>query len=325
MTKKNILFIFAKIAFASIVLFFLFQKADISHVWSRMKHAHVIPVLIGTFLCWSTVLVAGWRWHQLLQIFEIKIPLLSLICIAQIGQFFLVFLPGPLGDDITRMLYIARFTKGKKVEACSTVMIDRIIGLISILVIATICIPWQWKTLSTVPQTQLLALGIIVIGSSACLFTLLFFFFAHPTHWWVTHCLKILQPATLKDEVSRMWGLLCSQKRTLFQVISAAMITQLLLCGMFYFAGSALEIKLPFTLWLSFVPIILAANAVPITLAGVGVREYLVLLFLGVLASVGKEQALAASLLACSMMLSVCLLGGIFYIVYRPSTTNISL
>ena len=64
--------------------------------------------------------------------------------------------------------------------------------------------------------------------------------------------------------------------------------------------------------------IALAANALPITVAGFGVREYLLVLFLGVLARVDGERALAASFVTFAMILAVCLLGGMLYIFYRP-------
>jgi len=66
------------------------------------------------------------------------------------------------------------------------------------------------------------------------------------------------------------------------------------------------------------VPIVIAANAFPVTVAGIGVREYLLILFLGVLAHVPNETALAASFLVLGMTLAVCLLGGLVYVFYRP-------
>jgi uncharacterized membrane protein YbhN (UPF0104 family) len=74
----------------------------------------------------------------------------------------------------------------------------------------------------------------------------------------------------------------------------------------------------PLLVWLTFLPIVFAANALPLTVAGIGVREYLLILFLGVIAGVDSEHALAASLVMFSMMLTICLLGGLLYIFYRP-------
>jgi hypothetical protein len=65
---------------------------------------------------------------------------------------------------------------------------------------------------------------------------------------------------------------------------------------------------------------VLAANALPITIAGLGVREYLLVLFLGVTAQVESERALAASFVTFAMILAVCLLGGLLYVFYRPKT-----
>lgn len=101
-------------------------------------------------------------------------------------------------------------------------------------------------------------------------------------------------------------------------MICAALLTQILLCFLFYLAGVAVGITVPFFVWPTFVPIVLAANAVPITVAGLGVREYLLVLFLGVIAQVEGERALAASFVAFSMILTVGLLGGLLYIFYRP-------
>jgi cbb3-type cytochrome oxidase subunit 3 len=71
-------------------------------------------------------------------------------------------------------------------------------------------------------------------------------------------------------------------------------------------------------IWLTFVPIVLASNALPITVAGIGVREYLLVLFLGVIAGVDSERAIATSFVIFAMILMMCLLGGLLYIFYRP-------
>jgi hypothetical protein len=77
-------------------------------------------------------------------------------------------------------------------------------------------------------------------------------------------------------------------------------------------------IRTPLLSWTTFVPIVLAANALPITIAGVGIREYLLVLFLGVIAGVDSERAIAASFVIFAMILMMCLLGGLLYIFYRP-------
>jgi uncharacterized membrane protein YbhN (UPF0104 family) len=324
MKPRHIAFLVAKLVFAAAVIFWLFRKAEIGRVWSSVRDAQPAPIVAGILLCLVTVCIAGWRWQHLLRIFQIDIPLRPLIFIAQIGQFFVVFLPGPVGDDVTRMLYISRLAPGRVGEACTTVLLDRCIGLASVLVLAVLCIPWHWAILSTSSQTYWLALGISSVGAGLCLFGLFFFLAGHPTHLWFQKRLGLLPAHSLWDELERVWGLLCANKRALAQVIGAALITQVLLCLLFYLAGLSVGIKAPLQTWLSFVPIVLAANAVPITVAGLGVREYLLVLFLGVVAQVDSEHALAASFIALAMILAVCLLGGLLYIFYRPKPRSVA-
>jgi glycosyltransferase 2 family protein len=318
MSKKQTAFLFAKILFAAAVITLICRKVDLSHVWISIRDAQRLPILLGILLCLGTVAISGWRWQRFLRVFQIPVKLLPLICIAQIGQFFVMFLPGPTGDDLTRMLYISRLAPGRVAEACTTVLLDRCIGLASVLLLAVLCVPWQWNVLATSPQTHWLAVVLVSAGGVVCLCGVLFFLAGHPTHQWFEKRLRSLPAHSWRDEITRMWGLLCANKKSLAQVIAAATVSQLLLCVLFYLAGFAVGIRMPFLVWLSFLPILLASGALPITVAGFGVREYLLVLFLGVLAQVDGARALAASFVTFAMILTVCVIGGILYVFYRP-------
>ena len=319
MSKRQTAFLIGKILFAAAVITLICRKVDLSHVWISIREAERPPILLGILLCLGTVVISGWRWQRLLRVFQIPVKLLPLICIAQIGQFFVMFLPGPTGDDLTRMLYISRLAPGRVAEACTTVLLDRCIGLASVLLLAVLCVPWQWNVLATSPQTHWLAVVLVSAGGVVCLCGVLFFLAGHPTHQWFEKRLRSLPAHSWRDEITRIWGLLCANKKSLAQVIAAATVSQLLLCVLFYLAGFAVGIRMPFLVWLSFLPILLASGALPITVAGFGVREYLLVLFLGVLAQVDGARALAASFVTFAMILTVCVIGGILYIFYRPT------
>ena len=119
MSKKQTAFLLAKILFAAAVITLICRKVDLSHVWISIRDAQRLPILLGILLCLGTVVISGWRWQRLLRAFQIAVPLGPLICIAQIGQFFVMFLPGPTGDDLTRMLYISRLAPGREAEIAS--------------------------------------------------------------------------------------------------------------------------------------------------------------------------------------------------------------
>jgi uncharacterized membrane protein YbhN (UPF0104 family) len=320
MNKRRAAFLIAKILFAVAVIAWLFQKVDVSRVWGNLRHAAMPPIFAGILLILATIVIAGWRWRSLLAIFGIEIPLKSLICIAQIGQFFMMFLPGPTGDDLTRMLYISRLAPGHIGEACTTVLFDRLIGLASVLALALCCIPFRWHLLSGTRQTYWLANAMLIAGGAVSVLGAAFFLAkGRDSHRVLTALLRLFPGHRLHDELVRMTGLLCANKPVIARVTGAAVGTQLLLCGIYCLAGIAVGVHAPLTVWFSFVPIVIAANAFPITVAGIGVREYLLVLFLRVLAHVPGETALAASFLVLGMTLAVCLLGGVVYVIYRPT------
>ncbi len=320
MTKKQAIFPIAKVLFALAVVAWLVHKIDLARVWSNVRDAHPLPFVLGITLSLSTVVIAGWRWKRLLEIFAINIPLKSLVCVVPIGAFFAIFLPGSTGDDLTRMLYISRLAPGRVGEACTSVIMDRCIGLTAILLLGLVCVPWQWSVLSTSSQTRWIALIILSVGACVCLGWAVFFVAGHATHRWYAKRLKARPAHTLRDEAARIWGLLCDNKIVVAKLLGAALIAQLIQSVSFYLAGVAVGIHESLAVWLTFLPIVLAANALPITIAGLGVREYLLILFLGVIAGVESEQAFAASFVMFSMILTISLLGGLLYIFYRPKS-----
>jgi glycosyltransferase 2 family protein len=320
MNAKQAAFLGAKIIFAVVVITWLFHKIDAYRVWLSVRDAHRFPIFLGLILWLFTIVVAGWRWNRLLGIFDINIPLRSLTCVVPIAQFFSMFLPGSTGDDLTRMLYISRLAPGRVGEACTTVLLDRFIGLTSVLLLAAFCIPWQWSLLSASSQTYWIALVILSVGAFVCIGGAVFFLAGHPTHRWFKERLRLRPAHSLRDEAARIWGLLCDNKMLVAKVIGAALITQLVHCVIFYLAGLSVGIRSSLLIWPTFIPIVLAANALPITIAGIGVREYLLVLFLGVIAGVDSERAFAASFVIFSMILTICLLGGFLYIFYRPKS-----
>ena len=155
-------------------------------------------------------------------------------------------------------------------------------------------------------------------GAFTCLGGAIFFLAGHPTHRWFERRLRLRPAHSLRDEAARIWGLLCDNKMLVAMVIGGALITQLVHCVSSTLPESRWgEPLLP---WLTFVPIVLAANALPITIAGIGIREYLLVLFLGIIIHVDGAHAVATSFVILSLILVICLLGGLLYIFYRPKS-----
>ncbi len=316
--RRSLAFTLIKAGVAGLLLWFLLRGADTEALRRLLAEASPSLLLAGLLLNIGTVLIAGLRWKLLVRAVGLPLRWRDLTCIAFIGQFFATFLPGPVGDDLTRMIYIARAAGEKTPLALSSVLLDRLIGLSVILLLALFVTPWHYALLVGNPQTALLAGGIVVGGAIVLLGTLLFFILPRASlHLLGVRLMHLLPAGRFRIQAGRFAAAYLDHRATLVSVMTAALGTQLILCLIFWLAGAAVGVEASPLLWFGFVPVVLAANAVPITIAGLGVREYLVTLFLNVLAGFSSEQAMAASLAAFAIMLATNLLGGLVYLFYH--------
>lgn len=317
---RQVLVLVLKLSLAAAVLWFVLRQTDVEALRTALAGAAVPLLCLGLALNVTTVLIAGLRWKLLVRALGIGMRWRDLTCIAFIGQFFATFLPGPLGDDVTRMFYIARAAGDRAPLALSSVVVDRVIGLAVILLLALAVTPWHYAVLASNPQTAVFATG-IVAGGAAVLSGLTVFFLLPRArlHALGLRMMHRIPEGKWRVQAGRFAGAYFDHRRVLAQVMAAALATQLILCLIFWLGGRAVGIELGPIAWLGFVPVVLAANAVPITIAGLGIREYLVVLFLGVVGSVGSGEAMAASLAVFSMMLATNLLGGAVYLAYHLS------
>jgi uncharacterized membrane protein YbhN (UPF0104 family) len=244
----------------------------------------------------------------------------TLTCIAQIGQFFAVFLPGTAGDDVTRFVYIARLAPGRVREACATVLLDRVIGLSCLFTLAFFCIPSNWSLLQGQASTRWIATGFSAVGGAVLFAGVLFFSLNAATLKRLVDVFESpLKRFKIAAELADLARTFADNRGTLALVTVAALFTQSMICVVFYLAARAVGIELPLLSWMSFVPVIVASGALPITFAGIGVREYLLLLFVGgTAAGVDQERILAASILILAIAVAMALIGGMVYLVYRP-------
>ena len=81
--------------------------------------------------------VSAWRWRLLLRVQTIDVSLGTLTKSFLVATFFNNFLPSNIGGDVVRVADTAPFA-GSKTLATTVVLIDRILGLIALLVLAAV-------------------------------------------------------------------------------------------------------------------------------------------------------------------------------------------
>lgn len=308
-----------KIAVVTLAVVWLSRKLEWAAVFGVISGANPIQLLLAYLLSWLPILISSARWMALLRVLDISVSFRLLLRVAQIGQFFAVLVPGVAGDDGTRFYYISRIARGRARQACSTVLLDRICGFGSLFVLSLVCIPMNWSLMAQKASTRWIGLSFLAVGVAMLVLGALFF--AAPKRRLDALLVAIQQrfgSSQLVAEISQAAMVFTGRRATLALVIFGALVAQVVVSSGFWAGGQAVGICLPLVSWMSFVPVILVAAVLPITFAGIGVRDTLLFLFLGAAAQSNPERVAALSVLILAFGLMNASLGGVIYLFFKP-------
>jgi uncharacterized protein (TIRG00374 family) len=236
-----------------------------------------------------------------------------------LGIFFNNILPTTMGGDIVRTLYLS--LRGVNAKALiGSALIDRTIGLFSMLVFGFICISLSSEiALQDSDRTILLATGII--GAAGM------WIFLSPGFLILTRRMVTTYQHTRIRKFLLETVQLChsykSARGKLLAAIGLTIIMQSAVIASYYVLGKTIGITLsPFT-YFAIIPLVSLAGAVPISLGGIGVRES-ALVGLLVMIGVDTQLAITLSLLYLFVLLASSLPGALVMLLSRLETNNSS-
>ncbi len=264
-------------------------------------------MIVGILLTFGNVFLAAYRWYVLLKALQITIPFMKVVKLLFVSTFFNTFLPGGFAGDVVRGLQTRE--EGTRIEdAFSSVFTDRILGLLGLVCLALIGLLFQWEL---VERSGLMAYLIL-----ACMA-----FIVLTMALYSRRVVKIFRGLLLLfgkwgNTLERLYRSLYQYRHKLPDMVLAFGITLLNHFIMFtsmYFLARSLDVHIPFTYFVLFLPIIGILSMVPITVGGLGLRELgFILLF--PLVGMTKSQALGTSLFFFMTMVLVAVTGAGIYL-----------
>jgi uncharacterized protein (TIRG00374 family) len=291
------------------------------------KRAQMLEALRRAKLSWFAAgigayfiveLLGSLRWRILLRVQGIRLTFRRIFALFMIGVFFNLFLPGSVGGDIVKIYYLIRETGSyRKAAAMLTVLMDRLIGLIALIAISTVVIVTQYPLLLSTPQTSALLYTLIAILASAILGISFSFVI---TGFGLVHKLPPRFPGHEKlVELSVAYNLYGRAWTASLGGFAISVIAHLILFYTFYCAARAFTDAMSFKDITTVMPIISTITSMPISVAGVGVREKLFEDLLHALYAVPKNIGVLTSLVGFMITVVWGAVGGFIYLGYRPS------
>jgi glycosyltransferase 2 family protein len=282
--------------------------------------------LVGGIVAYGVFeLLAGVRWQILLRVQGIRLSWRRMYGLLMVGLFFSLFIPGGTGGDLVKGYYLLKEAPvGRKTSAALSVVMDRLLGLLGIALItgSVTFLRWDWLTNDpTSKKFVLMGLGVLGVSVSGIVLA------------WVISAARLVHrlPERMpgRNFLATATGAYALYGRAWLATIAAIFISVLAHSAhytTFWCASQSIEHsgpRKPTALELySALPVIETVAALPITPGGLGTREAAFDHMLTTLAELEGGVAPSISMLGYVCIVFWGIVGGIFYLFYRPSKSE---
>ena len=294
-----------KLAIAAALLLFLFHEVDGARVWQTIEQASLPLLAAALVMQLLSQTVAAFRWKLIMDRLDFPHEFGFYLRSYFKGALFNQVLPTSIGGDAYRVAEVHAHGAPLK-EAFYAIFIDRIMGLIGLILLNILAVAWAPRDLF--PAVLLYTLVTITLAALVGFFTLL----------WL-HRVQLLRRWTLTRllaELSERFHRVYRRPRDMALQVGLSLLTHLLGMLTVFGIGHAVGIDEPIGFYLALTPPAILLTVLPITFAGWGVREgALIALFR--LIGTPEPTALAMSVLYGMMLILAALPGVYFYLTSR--------
>lgn len=316
---KRILLAVFQASVTAVVLFFVFRDpGKRAQMFEALQQSDKIWLLAAFASFGAVEVLAAVRWALLLRVQGIVLPNLRLFALFMIGAFFNMFMPGGTGGDVVKIFYLMRETPGRTAAAILATLMDRVLGLLSLMTLTVVLVALRYRWLMQTPLTAgllytLLLILAISLGSVALSFVVTGFGLAHRLPQRMPGRDRLIELSQTYHVFANRWGTALACVAISWGVHFGSFLV-------FYFAGRSFRLTTSLLDFCAIMPIVNTITALPISLSGVGVREKLFEDLLGNLCGIEPGVAVMVSVTGFLALLTWGLIGGLIYLFYRPST-----
>jgi uncharacterized protein (TIRG00374 family) len=317
MNRKRLLDL-AKVIVSLILIFLLLREIGLQETLEKLLRVHPGYLLAALAVALLGVVIRAYRWQVLLSALEIEVPLRQLTTLYFIGFLFTNVLPTGFGGDPIRMYELSRYTH-RTAESAGTVLADRFFGLIVLQALAVVALAFGYQL---VEPWMIVFTVLLFVGSLGAVWLLL------NRRLWQSLGERLKPLAPLGQKLGRVSNLSIAEglKRlyeslhgynapAVGKTLGVSLVFNISLITMNYLLGLSLGARISMWYYFLFVPITSIVTMLPVSFAGLGVREG-AYVFLFTQAGMPRETALSLSLLVYIISIfTPGLIGGIIYVL----------
>ncbi len=306
---RRYLLVLFKLAVSISLIFFLYRKTPLEQITGLLLQIDVRYLLPIALLFFINTLISARKWQLFLQADDIRLPLWGLTVSYMSGTFCNLFLPTNIGGDSYRIYDIARQSRQTARSAVS-VFADRLSGFVALVILSFIS---SLFVASAFDSLNFLIIPSLLMASFLIMVAALIKQKPVMAMLSITGLTRFSAVTHLSDTFFASVNRYQADKGLFTKVMLLSFLFQFSVILVVYLMSKALGADIPFYYFSAFVPIITLMEALPISIYGIGVRDYGYVYFFS---QVGMGELQTRSLALFFMAAAVCysLIGGLFFL-----------
>ncbi len=277
---------------------------------AKFEWQKIDPAWLGLAFVFGGLSLLGWagRWWWFVRVYDLKVPFSKLLRLTFFADFFNLYFLGPLGADGVRLLHLSRDYPDKRGPILGSIILDHVGGLMGGIVLYA-CFSRSGVLPVAITSWADVALPIIVVVTFLGLGV-------------------IMEPA-----LQRLWARVPGMGRLvqaaspifagtfrhpwLFSGFAVSTLSTASAFAAYWAAAQAVGAEIFLSQMLGIMPAVDLVASLPITVSGIGVREGLLVEWLGNQPTCDPVRAFAASLLGFAAIGLWGLGGGLWLVLGR--------
>jgi len=300
-----------RVGASGILIWFVLSRVDILRVVLTLRGLLGYPIALAIASTVVAALAATWKWRELLHAQGIKTGFFHTLRLTYIAAFYNLVLPGQESGNGVKALLLGRSTH-KASRVWASVMIDQILLFLASLVITL-------PGLVLIPNLPNRGVWIGMVAFCLAGVVLLHSLFLTPQ--LARPIDRVLHPLSWKlrirwvrqgtgEWLAPLWHGLCSYQTTVGRlglVLGLSLLYQLGLISSAFWLAAGLGIHVSFVIFAWVMTLVSVAQALPVSVAGIGMRDSVLAFFLvGQLGVISYEAvALSFAILALNILVGV--------------------
>lgn len=309
---KTKIFAIIKVSVTALLFLYIFEKIDFRQFGTTLRHARLDVLLVGFLVLWIGHYMCIYRWRMLMRPLMPVLTVRQLFGIYCIGLFFNLTFPTLVGGDVVKMYYAGRPSKSYAQSFAAT-FLDRDAGMFAMMIIACGAILLYPVIVPGIPVSLIVwsAFFAFVIGNIG-----IFSPYFHRILTGLLRRAKLAKIARKVDTISNAFQIMGKHKGVLLSSLLISFFNQILVIAVTWIMAIGLRLQISVSYFLIFVPVITLISMIPVSLNGMGLREYAFMSLFGAI-GVLPASCIALGVLSSIVIILSSLPGGIVYIFFR--------